>query len=113
MLKKLVWIFLGLLLARACVFAWNSAGHMTIAAEAYRQLSPELKRKVTEILKAHPDYGKWGSIFNRGTTGIELAAFVFMHASTWPDEIRRHHNPYDHPQWHYIDYLSQHSQQHT
>jgi hypothetical protein len=30
-----------------------------IAAEAYRQLSPPLEKKVTEILKAHPDYEKW------------------------------------------------------
>jgi hypothetical protein len=27
-----------------------------------------------------------------------------MKASTWPDEIRRRHNHYDHPHWHYIDY---------
>jgi hypothetical protein len=39
--------------------AWSGAGHQVIAAEAYRQLSPPLEKKVTEILKAHPDYEKW------------------------------------------------------
>ena len=29
---------------------------------------------------------------------------VFMRASTWPDEIRRRGNPYDHPNWHFVDY---------
>lgn len=32
--------------------AWSGAGHQVIAAEAYRQLPPDLKTKVTEILKA-------------------------------------------------------------
>jgi len=35
--------------------AWSGAGHQVIAAEAYHQLSPTLKKKATEILKAHPD----------------------------------------------------------
>jgi hypothetical protein len=33
--------------------AWSGAGHQVIAAEAYRQLSPAIKTKVAEILKAH------------------------------------------------------------
>jgi hypothetical protein len=35
---------------------------------------------------------------------LDLSAFIFMRASTWPDEIRRHVIRYDHPHWHYIDY---------
>ena len=27
-----------------------------------------------------------------------------MRSSTWPDEIRRSGSPYDHPDWHFIDY---------
>jgi hypothetical protein len=27
-----------------------------------------------------------------------------MRSSTWPDEIRRSGNKYDHPNWHFIDY---------
>jgi S1/P1 Nuclease len=92
------------LLLRPAALAWNSAGHITIAAEAYRQLSPDLRGKVTEILKSHPDYQKWEARFNRDNAGLDLATFVFMRASTWPDEIRRRHNPFDHPEWHYVDY---------
>lgn len=77
---------------------------MTVAAIAYSQLSPALKNQVSEILKSHPDYGKWEASFEPGNTGLDFGSFVFMRASTWPDEIRRHHNAYDHPRWHYVDY---------
>jgi hypothetical protein len=30
-----------------------------MATEAYHQLPPPLQKKVTEILKAPPDYEKW------------------------------------------------------
>jgi hypothetical protein len=32
---------------------------MSIAAEAYRELSPELKAEAFDVLKAHPNYAKW------------------------------------------------------
>ena len=85
-------------------FAWSSAGHQVIAAEAYRELSPELKGKITEILKSHPDYSKWKSSFSGSSASLDLPTYIFMKASTWPDEIRRRGNKYDHPHWHYVDY---------
>lgn len=84
--------------------AWSGAGHMVIAAEAYRQLSPELRKRVTEILKSHPDYEKWEKAFTPDAANLDLSMFVFMRASTWADEIRRGHKEYDHPHWHYVDY---------
>ncbi len=84
--------------------AWSSGGHMVIAAEAYRQLSPALKEKVAQVLKAHPEYDRWAESFRADNPGLDLGMFVFMKASTWPDEIRRHHEKYDHPHWHYVDY---------
>ncbi len=83
---------------------WSGAGHMVIAAEAYRELSPKLRKKVGEILKAHPNFEKWKESFEGGSANLDLGLFVFMKASTWPDEIRRRGNPYDHPEWHYVDY---------
>jgi hypothetical protein len=77
---------------------------MVIAAEAYRHLSPSLKGKVAEILKSHPDYDRWTRTVRDETPGLDLGTFVFMRASTWPDEIRWRHNQYDHSHWHYIDY---------
>ena len=77
-------------------WAWSGAGHMVIAAGAYRQLSPDLQHKVSEILKAHPDYAKWSGSFTPGASDLNLDTYVFLQASTWPDEIRSRHNKYDH-----------------
>jgi hypothetical protein len=67
-------------------------------------LSPEFKNKVTALLKSHPDYAKWNQAFPAGTPNLDLATYIFMRSSTWPDEIRRRGNRYDHPHWHYVDY---------
>ena len=79
-----------------------------IAVEAYKQLSPELKGKVTEILKSHPDYQKWKESYEKaGQQNFDLPTFIFMRSSTWPDEIRRgggSDKQYNHPHWHYVDY---------
>lgn len=83
--------------------AWGGAGHQVIAAEAYRQLSPQTKAQAFEILKAHPDFVKWMNAY-QANPNFDLAAFVFMRSSTWPDEIRRKGSKYDHPNWHFIDY---------
>lgn len=41
------------LLLPASVFAWGAAGHQLIAAEAYRELSPQLKAQVIETIDFH------------------------------------------------------------
>lgn len=84
-------------------FAWGSAGHELIAAEAYRELSPELKAEVAEVLQAHPEYAQWKASYHPNAV-LDLYAYVFIRCSTWPDEIRRTGSPYDHPEWHFIDY---------
>jgi S1/P1 Nuclease len=87
--------------------AWSGPGNMIIAAEAYRNLSPALQARVTEILKAHPDYAKWETPYAKYGDSIDFATSIFMRASTWPDEIRRGggaDKQYDHPHWHYVDY---------
>lgn len=83
--------------------AWNGGGHMMIAAEAFRSLAPESQQRTTKLLMAHPDYPKWERDFAM-KSNLQLPVYVFMRASTWPDEIRRKGNAYDHPQWHFIDY---------
>jgi len=101
-------LFAGLIFASELrVSAWSGPGHMVIAAEAYRQLPPDLQKRVTEILKAHPAYSKWETAFAKYGDGMDLQTFIFMSASTWPDQIRRGggaDSQYDHPHWHYIDY---------
>jgi hypothetical protein len=76
--------------------AWGSAGHMVIAAEAYRGLSPELKAQAFDVLKAHPDFQKWTNAYHPNPN-FDLPACVFMRSSTWPDDIRRSGNKSDHP----------------
>ena len=97
-------ILLALLLSQLNAQAWSGAGHQVIAAAAYRQLSPATKAKVTEILKAHPDYAKWKESFTGDSSNLDLPMFIFMRSSTWADEIRRKKNDYNHPKWHYVDY---------
>jgi hypothetical protein len=93
----------GLVIFRINILAWDGAGHMAIAAEAFRQLPPELKAQAIEVLKAHPDYPQWVKAYHPNPN-VDLAEYVFMRSSTWPDEIRRSGSPYDHPEWHFIDY---------
>jgi hypothetical protein len=93
----------GLIAFQSNLPAWDGAGHMAIAAEAFRQLTPELQAQAVEVLKAHPDYQQWVNAYHPNPT-VNLAAYVFMRSSTWPDEIRGSGSPYDHPEWHFIDY---------
>ena len=84
-------------------FAWDDTGHMTIAAEAYRQMSPELKAEAIEVLKSHPDYAQWLKAWHPNPE-IDFGTYIFMRCSTWPDEVRGGGGPYDHANWHFIDY---------
>ena len=94
---------LSLVLLPDFAMAWSGPGHVVIAAEAFRELSPELKAQVFDALKAHPDFAKWQKAYHPNPN-FDLAAYVFMRSSTWPDEIRRSGSQYDHPNWHFIDY---------
>jgi hypothetical protein len=104
-MKKTLTLFLALafLLPPHLALAWSGPGHLAIAAEAYRELSPELKAEAFDVLKAHPDFAKWEKAYHPNPN-LDLAAYVFLRSSIWPDEIRRSGNKYDHPNWHFIDY---------
>jgi hypothetical protein len=93
-----------LLLFRLTAGAWNGAGHEVIAAEAYRELSQAQQRKAVHLLEAHPRYAQWATSAREDVGGPEFGMQIFMHASTWPDEVRRRENEYNHPRWHFIDY---------
>jgi hypothetical protein len=83
--------------------AWNATGHMVVAAIAYRELTEEAKHKVDVVLAAHPGYAKWRSEW-KAESGVPQGLYIFMRASTWPDEIRKEKTGYNHPAWHYVDY---------
>ena len=79
--------------------AWNSTGHMTVAAIAYNNLTPKTRAAVDALLARQRDYGLWVSQMPAGYT--HRARYAFMKAATWPDDIRK--TPDDRPSWHYID----------
>ena len=84
--------------------AWNATGHMTIASMTYDQLPPAARARWTEVLKGNPDYAKWQAAEPKDQPDFDEGRYLFLHASTWPDEIRKSGSPYDHPVWHYVDY---------
>src|SRR5690242_1506201 len=103
-LARVAWSVMLLTAAGHTAMAWSSAGHEVIAAAAWRELSPELRAKVSNLLKSHPEYPNWETSFTPGSPSVDLGGYAFLQASTWPDKIRRRGNQYDHPHWHYVDY---------
>ena len=106
MLRRLL-IFAGVVwLAAGPSFAWNRAGHMTMAAMAYdelRQVHPATVERVTAILRQHPQFESRWKPQLVGMSEEDQAKFLFMLAARWPDDIRGD-SAFDHPEWHYIDY---------
>ena len=87
---------LALLTLSRTAAAWNSAGHMMIAAAAYEKLTPAAHARVTSLLQLNPDYPKWVSRASRE----ERDEVAFVMAATWPDEIkseREYENDGDRP----------------
>jgi hypothetical protein len=72
-----------------CLMAWNSQGHMMVAALAWKQLSSDtLRARATALLKLNPDYSKWQSMIPAGTAAEDVPQMIFMIAATWPDQIK-------------------------
>ncbi len=102
--------------------AWNFSGHWIAAAIAYQRLTPAVRARVDELIRKHPDYEKM--IFADAPSDPESRArAAFIHAASWPDEIRNDPRFYDdtrtdaiptptlpgfpgmqrHTNWHYAD----------
>ena len=79
--------------------AWNGLGHMMSAELAYKSLTPAARAKVNALLQKHPFYQQW--VQTMPLAYPDTARYVFMHAATWPDDIRK--TNYDRPPWHYKD----------
>lgn len=70
------------------VFAWGPIGHMTVAYVAYQRLTPEIKARVSALLKLNPDYANWEKQIPAGTSPEEHDRIIFVAASTWADDIK-------------------------
>lgn len=109
---------IGLLLAAAStLWAWNAAGHKTVAFIAYQKLSQRARANVDRLLPSHPGYSHW----IEGVPVADRPLEAFLHAAIWADEIKGDPNyrdePHDaqppqhpsypdrfrHRDWHYID----------
>ena len=110
---KRLFLFVCLLLATGFFspsFAWNRATHMATGAIAYQELiikSPQTAARIVAILKQHPEYTtRWAGKLNDSTlSASERDEYLFMLAARWPDDVRGKDNPYDHPTWHYINFV--------
>ena len=84
--------------------AWNATGHMIIASMAYDQLPPDQRARWSDLLRSHPDHAKWQTAEPKDQPSFDEGRYLFMRASTWPDDIRKTGSPWDHPPWHHVDY---------
>lgn len=72
------------LLVGSSAGAWNSKGHMTVAAAAWKDMTPEARAKASALLRLNPDYPNWV----RGASSQDADVVAFVKAATWPDQIR-------------------------
>lgn len=81
-------IALGLALAVALAstpsLAWNSRGHMIVAAVAWDQMTPAARLRADTLLKLNPSYTTW----TRDVPAADRAKTAFVRAATWPDAIK-------------------------
>lgn len=57
---------------------------MMVGAIAYEQLRPEVRERVTALLKRNPEYGAWVA----DVPEPEKPRIAFLRASRWPDDIK-------------------------
>src|SRR5215469_8199753 len=74
----------GLALASSPACAWDSFGHMEVAAVAWGKLTPAARARATELLKLNPEYASWIS----HTPAQNRDQIAFVTAATWPDFIK-------------------------
>jgi S1/P1 Nuclease len=64
--------------------AWNSRGHMLVAAVAWNKLSPDARAKAVALLQLNPDLAK----LLKGVRPEDRDVGTFLRAATWPDGIK-------------------------
>lgn len=64
--------------------AWNSLGHMTVAAAAWKDMTPEARSRASALLRLNPGYESWV----KGASPADRDMVAFVKAATWPDEIK-------------------------
>ncbi len=80
-----------LLAVPRAALAWHSPGHMAVAYVAYQQLTPAVRARALQLLALNPNFKVWQSFIPAGTPPDQANLYLFMMASTWPDEIKAIH----------------------
>jgi S1/P1 Nuclease len=90
------WIFLAAALlaaglAPSRVYAWNAAGHMTVAKLAWDRLDAGQRDAAYQLLRKHPHLKEY---FQQQTRPAEVSEpeWFFLNASTWADWLRGYAN---------------------
>jgi hypothetical protein len=65
--------------------AWFNGGHMIVAYVAYRNLRPELRLRIDELLKRNDMYTEWTA----GVAESDKPLVAFVKAATWADCIKQ------------------------
>lgn len=84
---------------------WSAAGHMIVGWIAWHDLArqnPDAARRAAELLREHPAFDRWRM---ESGTASPAGDYLFMRASTWPDDVRM--TAQDRPSWHFINYVYQ------
>lgn len=91
------------------LFAWNAAGHKTIASIAWRRLSEERRAELADLLTQHPRYQQdFVEAFPDSVKDADpmvRGEWLLQHASVWPDIVRGgppERKAFNHPPWHYL-----------
>jgi hypothetical protein len=66
--------------------AWNSLGHRAVAEVAWREMDPEQRKAVTDLLKQHPHYNEL--LAANVPEGVSTDEWAFLTGAIWPDLIR-------------------------
>lgn len=86
-MKSKIMLMLSTLIFSSHILAWDYAGHRVIGQIAYDQLTPTAKHQIDALTAVmfHSPY----------------PSARFLHASTWPDQIKSQTTQYN--AWHFID----------
>jgi hypothetical protein len=69
--------------------AWGPAGHKIVASIAFRQLSPEKKKKIVALLKNHPRFEEeFADKMPDNLKDQDAPEWIIQQAAIWPDMAR-------------------------
>jgi hypothetical protein len=84
-MKKILFLFV-LVLVTFPAGAWNNVGHRTVAELAWRQMSKDQRREISDLLKQHPHYKQL--LIAGVPRGVDKNEWAFLTAAVWPDLVR-------------------------